>query len=157
MYNTSPKQSVSCASAVLFLLCVSRYVLFLLCVAVILIVLVRIHIAGVVPTFARPSKIRGFLAFHFLAGQKKPGFRYRKPRLLLRDYSAVTVFSRSEVLPAALPVSVFAGDAGFSAWNAQALATFPQAFTTDPQLAGQFGLGHVVLMLQNEVLKVVFQ
>ena len=33
-YNASPKESVSCASAVLFLLCVSRFVLFLLwCVA----------------------------------------------------------------------------------------------------------------------------
>lgn len=103
MYNASPKQSVSCASAVLFLLCVSRYVLFLLCVAVLLIVLVRIHIAGVVPTFVRPSKIGGFQAFHFFEDQKKPGFRYRKPRLLLRESTAVTVFSRSDVLLEALP------------------------------------------------------
>ncbi|EEB58590.1 hypothetical protein PSPTOT1_5455 [Pseudomonas syringae pv. tomato T1] len=32
-YNSSPKESVSCASAVLFLLCVSRFVLFLLWVS----------------------------------------------------------------------------------------------------------------------------
>jgi hypothetical protein len=77
----------------LFLLCVSRYVLFLLCVAVILIVLVRIHIAGVVPTFTRASKIRRFRGFYFFQGKKKPGHRYRKTRLLLRDLTEVTVFS----------------------------------------------------------------
>ena len=91
MYNASPKQSVSCASAVLFLLCVSRYVLFLLCAAVILIVLVRIHIAGCVPTFARPRKTWGFQGFYLFRGKKKPGHRYRKTRLLLRDLTAVTV------------------------------------------------------------------
>ena len=57
-YNASPKESVSCASAVLFLLCVSRFVLFLLwCFALrVFVVLVLIDIAGPVPTFESPLK-----------------------------------------------------------------------------------------------------
>lgn len=39
--NSSPKESVSCASAVLFLLCVSRFVLFLFWIAVLVIVLLE--------------------------------------------------------------------------------------------------------------------
>ena len=65
----------------------------------ILIVLVRIHIAGVVPTFAWPSKIRVFSGFRCFQGKKKPGHRYRKTRLLLRDLTEVTVFSHFAVLP----------------------------------------------------------
>ena len=39
----------------------------------------------------------------------------------------------------------------------QALAPFPQAFAADSQLVGQFGFGHVFLMLKNEMLEVIFQ
>ena len=38
----------------------------------------------------------------FHPGEKKPGLRYRKPRLLLREKTEVTVFSQSHVLPARL-------------------------------------------------------
>ncbi|WP_410971197.1 hypothetical protein, partial [Salmonella sp. SAL04269] len=41
--NSSPKESVSCASAILFLLCWSRYVLFLLSSSLLVIVVVPIH------------------------------------------------------------------------------------------------------------------
>ena len=58
------------------------------------------------------------------------------------------------MLPVTLP---FAGDTGFSAWNTQALAPFPQAFTTHAQFSRQFGFRHVVLMLKHKVLEVVFQ
>src|SRR5690349_4436089 len=53
--------------------------------------------------------------------------------------------------------SALAGHPGLAPWNAQALTAFPQAFATDPELASQLGFGHVVLMLENEMLEVVFQ
>ena len=50
-----------------------------------------------------------------------------------------------------------ADDPGFSAWDPQSLAPLPQALAADAQLACQLRLGHVVLVLEDEVLKVVFQ
>ena len=44
--------------------------------------------------------------------------------------------------------------AGFAPRNAQTLAPFPQALAADPQFAGEFCLGHVVLVLKHEVLEV---
>lgn len=109
------------------------------------------------PTFARPSKIRVWGVFGFFVGEKKPGLRYRKPRLLLREKSAVTVFSHLRVLPVGATHSAFAGNPGLAPRDTQALAPFPQAFTADAQFARQFGLGHVVLVLQHEMLEVIFQ
>ena len=109
------------------------------------------------PTFAPTSKTGGLGGFRKIEGQKKPGLRYRKPRLLLREKSAVTVFSHLRVLPVGVTHSAFAGNPGLAPRDTQALAPFPQAFTADAQLARQFGLGHVVLVLQHEMLEVIFQ
>ncbi|CAI8778122.1 Secreted protein [Pseudomonas sp. IT-P74] len=49
--TSSPKKSVSCVSAVLFLLCQSRYVLFLLGLPQFFYSCYAIDIAGGVPTF----------------------------------------------------------------------------------------------------------
>ena len=49
------------------------------------------------------------------------------------------------------------GATGLAPRNAQALTAFPQAFAADAELARQFGLGHVVLMLEHEMLEVVLQ
>lgn len=109
------------------------------------------------PTFVPPSKTGGLRWFWLFEGRKKPGLRYRKPRLLLRENSAVTVFFTSEGVTCEGAPSTFAGNPGLAPWNAQALAPFPQALAAYAQLARQFGLGHVVLMLKDEVLEVVFQ
>ena len=53
--------------------------------------------------------------------------------------------------------SAFAGDSAFAAWDAQALTAFPEALAADAQFASQFGLGHVVLVFEDEMLEVVFQ
>lgn len=41
--------------------------------------------------------------------------------------------------------------------NAQALAPFPQTLAADSQLLGEFGLAHLVLMLEHEVLEIIFE
>ncbi len=96
-----------------------------------------------------------------LAGIKKPGIRYRMPRFLLRDQREVTFFSHALVLPAgntgARAGSAFAGGPALAPRDTQALTTFPQAFAADTELAGQLGLGHVVLVFEYKVLEVVFQ
>jgi len=91
----------------------------------------------------RAKKSRGFVTVN-------PGFCYVKK-------TAVTVFSHLKVLPEGAARSAFAGGPGFAPWNAQALAPLPQAFTAHTELAGQFGFGHVVLVLEHEMLEVVFQ
>ena len=73
---TPPKESVSCASAILFLLCWSRYVLFLLSSSLLVIVVVPIH-KQMPCQFSKPSKIKGL---RFSVGRRraqKPGSRYR--------------------------------------------------------------------------------
>ena len=45
----------------------------------------------------------------------------------------------------------------FLARDAQALAALPQTLAADAELVRQLGFGHVVLMLQDKVLEVVFQ
>jgi hypothetical protein len=90
-YNASPKESVSCASAVLFLLCVSRYVLFLLCFNTAFYCSCTRDIAEPVPTFEMPVNPGAGGEKRFFVGRERPGFRYRKPRCLLRDWSGVTV------------------------------------------------------------------
>jgi hypothetical protein len=54
--TSSPKKSVSCVSAVLFLLCQSRYVLFLLGLPQFFYSCYAIDIAEAVPTFKNPLK-----------------------------------------------------------------------------------------------------
>ncbi len=103
------------------------------------------------PTFVRPSKIRGFQGFGLFPGKKKPGHRYRKTRLLLRDLTEVTVGYLWRCYLA------LAWHAGFASRDSQTLTSLPQAFAADPQFSSQFGLGHMVLMLKDEVLEVVFQ
>ena len=49
------------------------------------------------------------------------------------------------------------GCCGFATRNTQPLAAFPQAFTTDAQFAGQFGFGHMLLVLKDEMLEIIFQ
>ena len=82
---------------------------------------------------------------------KKPGLRYRKSRLLL---PALAWGNNLTPLGAH---ALLRGCARFAAWNTQALAAFPQAFTADAQFACKLGLSHVFLVLENEVLEVVFQ
>jgi hypothetical protein len=45
----------------------------------------------------------------------------------------------------------------FASWDPEPLTTLPKALAADAQLACQLGLGHVVLVLKYEMLKVVFQ
>ncbi len=99
-YNASPKESVSCASRrLVFIVRESiRLIFIVLCIACYC--SCTEHIAGCVPTFVRSSKIRGQAGWQGFRGRKKPGLRYRKPRLLLREKTEVTVFSQSHVLPA---------------------------------------------------------
>ena len=53
--------------------------------------------------------------------------------------------------------SALAGSPALAPRDAQALATFPQALAADAELAGQLGLGHVVLVFENEVLEIILQ
>ena len=92
--------------------------------------------------FWRAKKSRGFVTV-------SPGFCYVK--------IIGNSFFTSEGVTCGGAPSAFAGNPGLAPWNAQALAPFPQALAADAQFAGQFGLGHMVLMLKDEVLEVVFQ
>jgi hypothetical protein len=105
-------------------------------------------------TPAKPGLQGGF---GFFKDEKKPGLRYRKPRLLLRENICGNSFFTSERVTCGAGPSAFARYSGLAPWNAQALAPFPQAFAAHAQLAGQFGLGHMILVFEDEVLEVVFQ
>jgi hypothetical protein len=102
-YNASPKESVSCASRrLVFIVRESIRLIFIVLYKACYCFCTK-HIAGCVPTFAPTSKNRGLRGFWLFGGEKKPGLRYRKPRLLLREISAVTVFSHRRVLPVGAP------------------------------------------------------
>ncbi|SDP18354.1 hypothetical protein SAMN05216599_12170 [Pseudomonas cichorii] len=90
-YNSSPKESVSCASAVLFLLCVSRFVLFLLWVSTACCSSCTKDIAEGVPTFLNPMKPGLCGVSVFWAGTKKPGFVTVRPGVCYVGGTKVTV------------------------------------------------------------------
>src|SRR5258708_2775356 len=91
-------------------------------------------------------------------GQKKAGSSLPiDPAFVTRKSSGNSFFTKPRVTHGRPPGSALAGHAGLAPWNAQALAPFPQALAADAEFARQLSLGHVVLVLEDEMLEVVFQ